>query len=298
MIDPKIKTVVTLSKIKSFTQTARLLSLTQPAVSQHLKNVEEEYDIKIFYRENRLLNLTPEGEIFIKYGEQLIQLYNKLKIALKDLKKNHTHFSIGITSTAADFLIPSILANFYSNKEDYSVNFHNDTLKNIYTRLESYEFDYAIVDGLISHPKFQSILLEDDYLCAFVSPLNPLVRQTDLTFKDLKKEKFILRHTKATTRMLLENYLVSHNDSIQNYDITLEIENVPIIKELVANNLGISILSHSVVQDEIKRGKLIELKLKDFYIKRGFYILFPKNGEFFEHIQQLTKYYEENKKSV
>ena len=86
MIDPKVKTLLALVEIGNYTKTAQHLSLTQPAVSHHIRQIEEEYEIKIFHSGKKTLSLTPEGEVLVKYAKRLMAIEQKLTHALKTVR--------------------------------------------------------------------------------------------------------------------------------------------------------------------------------------------------------------------
>lgn len=79
MYDPKIRTLLTVVETGNYTKAAKILALTQPAVSQHIKRLGDEYGIKIFYNTKQKLKPTPEGELLIEYGRKVVALTNSLK---------------------------------------------------------------------------------------------------------------------------------------------------------------------------------------------------------------------------
>ena len=99
MIDPKLKTLLSVVKEGSFTRAAEVLALSQPAVSYHIRQLEAEYAIKIFYRTPQKLTLTPEGEVLVKYARRLENISENARRALMDIKQQLRHFTVGITPT-------------------------------------------------------------------------------------------------------------------------------------------------------------------------------------------------------
>ena len=85
MIDPKLKTLLSVEKEGSFTRAAEVLALSQPAVSYHIRQLEAEYAIKIFYRTPQKLTLTPEGEVLVKYARRLENISENARRALMDI---------------------------------------------------------------------------------------------------------------------------------------------------------------------------------------------------------------------
>lgn len=86
MMDEKLKTLVTLAKIKNYTKTAKILSITQPAVTQHIQALENEYGIKIFEKNKKELIPTLQGAILIENAHKIMQLHENLLSELKESK--------------------------------------------------------------------------------------------------------------------------------------------------------------------------------------------------------------------
>ena len=105
-MDAKLLTLIKLIEVNSFTEAAKELNLTQPAVSQHVKQLEEEFDAKLFIRSNNNLFLTKEGEIVLKYALRIQSLYNDMNRKLKDYKKCANNLTVGITHTSESNIAP------------------------------------------------------------------------------------------------------------------------------------------------------------------------------------------------
>lgn len=284
MIDTKVKTLLTLVSTGSFTKAAELLSLSQPAVSHHIKQLEEEFQIKLFYRDKKELKLTQEGEILVKYARRAAAVSNNAKQAIEDSRRDISRISIGITPTAGENLIPHVLAAYCNQHDKMHINICTDTIHNIYDKLKSYELDVAIVEGNINNPSYKSILLDTDYLCLCVSPQHPLAGRSSVSLQEIKGEKFILRSESAGTRLLFENYLIGQFENIRNLDIIMEIDNVATIKELVAHNLGISVIAYSALREEEASGKLSIVPIENSSMVREINMVYHRD---FSHINVL-----------
>ena len=97
MIDNKVKTLLMLESTRSYTKAAQALSLTQPAVSYHIRQLEEEYQTTIFFRGKKELKLTPEGKILVRYAHRMMALSNAARQAIEDAKRELKRVSVGIT---------------------------------------------------------------------------------------------------------------------------------------------------------------------------------------------------------
>ena len=173
-MDAKLLTLIELSKADSFTKAAKALNLTQPAVSQHVKQLEEEFDAKLFIRSNNNLLLTKEGEIVLKYALRIQSLYNDMNRKLKDYKKCANNLTVGITHTSESNIAPEIMAKYSERNSGSHIRIISDSIKNLYEKLSLYQIDLAIIEGKITNKKISSILLGTDSLVAVVSLDNPL----------------------------------------------------------------------------------------------------------------------------
>ena len=216
MIDPKVYSLIKVAETGSYTRAAEQLSLTQPAVSQHIRAMESELGIRIFERVNNELRITHEGETAIKYAKRMLSLYNNLQRDLTSEKRQLTQLTVGITHTAESNAISEALAKYVNNHEGVTVKIITDTLSNLYDKVKNYELDFAIVEGKLNHPSLRYLMLDTDCLVLAVSPNHRLAKQSMVTISALKKEKMIekeierVEHTNVGTteavQALLESY--------------------------------------------------------------------------------------------
>lgn len=279
-MDNKIQTLLTVYETRSFTKAAKKLCLTQPAVSQHIKQLESEFDIKIFVRTDHELKPTPEGEILVKYGLRLQAMYANINRAIMDAKQNKQTITIGLTPTAELNVITSVFFKLFKEKSSIRIIIITDTLQELEKKLLSYEIDLAIVDGRITDPSLSSILLDNDSLVLVTSSEHPFANKDMINLDELKKEKLIIRLPGSGTRTLFEASLKSANRSIEEFNIIVEVDNVATIKELVQHNLGVSILARSACLEEAKDQRLRIIPVQELSMNREINIVCNKE---FEH---------------
>ena len=122
--------------------------------------------------------------------------------------------------------------------------------------LENFEIDIAVVDGKNTNLNFNALMLDTDYLVCVMSNNNPLSRHSLVTLAELKRERLILRSSSSATRSLFEATLEGIDDSIDAFDVTMEVDNIATIKDLIRKELGVSILPKSACMDELRKGGL------------------------------------------
>lgn len=135
MIDTKLKTLLCVVKEGSYTKAADALALSQPAVSYHLRQLEEELNIRIFYRNQKKLTLTPEGEVLIKYARRLEAISDSACRALNDVKQQLRHFTVGITPSCGEALIGRVFSSYCSAHPHTNISIVTDTMEQLCDRL-------------------------------------------------------------------------------------------------------------------------------------------------------------------
>ena len=287
MVDPKLNTLLMVVECGSYTGAARALALTQPAVSHHIRQLEQEYGVQLFYKDTKAPKLTPEGKLLVGYARRANTLHTRTLQSLEDMKAGLTRLAVGITPTAEENLIPRMMAHYCSLHPLMNISIVTDNIKGIYNRLLNYEVDVGIVEGSMpEHPNLSAVLLDTDYLCLIVSPQHPFAQRASVTLEELHDQKLILRSPKAGTRKLFESYLQSRSESIKNFRILMEIDSVPTIKELVASNLGVSVIAHSVCADAEHSGTLSVIPIQDFRMVREINMVHHTD---FAHAELLTE---------
>lgn len=293
MIDPKLYTLVAAYECGSFIAAAQKLSITQPAVSQHIRALEEELGIRIFQRGSGGLVITEQGKQAVRTAQKMIGLYNLLRQDLTDRAHMQEHLNIGVTHTAESNAIAEALAKYGSENEGVTIKIISDTISNLYKRLRSYELDFAFVEGRRNEPGIKFLMLDTDCLILAVSPNHAFAGRGMVTLEELKREKLILRLPNSGTRNLFVAHLESNNMSISEFDVLMELDNVATIKDLIRRDFGVSILPRSACYDEIRKKKLIALPVENLSMVREMNIAYQNDFSHTEMLSDIMKAYNE-----
>ena len=294
MLNSKLETLLKVYELKSFTRAAEQLSMTQPAVSLHVKQLEQELNVRIFNRSRGELSLTGEGEIVLKYAKRIKMLYKNMEQRIEDERRRVTRLTVGITHTAESNLVAEVLAKYCSGNEGVSIKIISGTIKNLYEKLKTYEIDLAIVEGKLMDPDFNSLLLDTDCLVLVVSNNNSLAAKNMVTINELKREKMILRLPNSGTRNLFISHLESQNMSIDEFNVILEVDNIATIKDLIRRDFGVSILAKSACLDELRKGKITVLPVENLSMVREINIVYHRDFEHTDMLQDITRLYNES----
>ncbi len=195
MNDPRLLTLLTLIKVKSYTKTAERLFITQPAVSQHIKSLEHQYDVSIFDG-TKGFNLTKQGQILVEYARRM----QNQDIQLKQTLNNSVNFSLPIKIGVTDFCKEAIINNEIFNSITEEYNYKLELLvmssEDIFKNLESGNIDLAVIDNSYNDDLFEGTLIDTYNVVPFV--------HTEGKFKEIKR---------ITREMLKNNPIIMSNDN-------------------------------------------------------------------------------------
>lgn len=291
MIDVKLKTLLSIIEEKSFSKAALKLSLTQPAVSHQITQLENEYNVEIIRRGKKEISLTKEGELIANYAKRLLVLENNLLYELKNIDTSQMKIRIGTTHTAENNMFTEAVGYYSLNNPNVSITIITETTANLYKMVENYELDFAYVDGLIDESYLKFITLDTDDLVCVLSINNELTKKKKVTLDDLKKERLILRLNSSTTRKTFDASLQYNNDSIENYNVVMEVDNIATIKDLIRKDFGISVLAKSACMDEVNKNKLAILPIEKLETIRQNYIIYNDHYNHYEIIKDIISIY-------
>lgn len=274
LVDIRLLTFITVAKTKSYTKSAEILNITQPAVSQHIKYLEEEYEVKLIKKSGKTFNLTSEGLILLKYAEEIQSLYRMLKMKLKNSSSIVKSYNLGASMTIGAFILPDLLADYKISNPNTNFLLQVNNTKEVLEKLLTRKLDFALIEGLFDKNKFKFKKLTDDELVLAVSPKHDFAMRCEVTIDDVLKGNLILREKGSGTRVVFENKLAETGYNINNLNAYMEIGSIQAIKSLVESNLGYSIISREAIKKELSQGTIKELYIKDFPIIREFNFVF------------------------
>ena len=293
MIDPKLISLLTVCETGNFTRAAEKLSLTQPAVSQHIRALEQDLGVRMFDRVKNTLRTTHEGEIVVKYARRMVALYNNMRGELDSEKLQIASLTIGITHTAESNAIAETLARYVEEHENVTIKVVTASVDKLRRMLKNFEIDLAVIDGKKPDPTFRYLMLDTDSLMLIVSPSHRLARRSSVSVEDLKQEKLILRLPNSSTRKLFTSSLEIRGLSLREFNVVLEMDNIATIKDLIRRNFGVSVLARSACMSELSKRKLIALPIENLPMMMETNLVYLPDFEHPELLAEIVHCYNE-----
>lgn len=287
MIDFRHQTFLQLCRIKNYTKTASKLHITQPTVTQHIKHLENHYGIKLFNYSGKSLNITEAGRKLYKYTERMIADSKEIEKTIRK-KSDAQNIKFGATLTIGEFVMPNILNQVMKENPELNFDMLVENTETLLKKLKTGEINFALLEGFFDKSKFGYQLFSKEEFIGICSPSSKYSQQK-IKLEDLLDSRLILRENGSGTREILEQILYTNNLSKKSFANTLEIGNLNAIKELVAQNRGISFIYQAAAKKELENNIISALKIIDFNIKREFNFVYLKNSVFEDRFHKYFK---------
>jgi len=291
LLDIRVDTFLSVCKNKSYTKAAEALNITQPAVTQHIQFLERHYGCKFFEYVNRGLKLTEEGELFYKHILQAKGSDQFIIRKLEEIGQEKKTLSFAATMTIGEFTLAPVLSDFVKTFSDYDITMYVDNTKTVLKMLMEGKILFAIVEGLFNKAEYETQLYKMSNFILVASAEDPIASKEGIYLDDLKDQTIIIREKGSGSREVLERGLFDRNYTLDSFKKIIEIGNVNVAKALIKSRVGLGFMYEDAVKEEIKKGELMEVKLKDFALRREFNFVCMKNEIIKDEVKKFWDYF-------
>lgn len=259
----------------SFTRAGESLHVAQSAISRKVSMLEDELGELLFKRVNKKIYLTPAGETLLRYARRTFQDLKNATLEISEmahLKKGR--LKIGAGMMACIYLLPPVLEKFKSRFPAIDFEIVTDTTENLLARVRENDLDLGLFVLPIEFPDVEVIPIITEELVVITSPKHPrLSKRTRIRAAELSEYPLILFEQGTYTRRVIDAFF---EEAGVRPTVSMEAENVAIIKPLVRIDLGIAIVPLPAVIDEAARNELHYLHFRDRRLTRQLGLVFQK----------------------
>ena len=261
---------------QNVSKAALQLSLSQSAASSALKELEQQFDLQLFDRIGKRLQLNEQGRLIRPKAEALLAQAGELEQTLAK-QADAGHLKVGATLTIGNYLAVNIMAEMMRQQPNINIHLEVANTATISQKVLNYDLDIGLIEGELQNSDLEVTPWRDDELAVFCSPQHPLAKKVlakqTITDNDLLAARWILRETGSGTQQAFERAM---HGIFPNLEVAHELQHTEAIKRAVEANLGISCLSEITLKDVFERGNLIRLPVPHRDFKRKFYFIIHK----------------------
>ncbi len=272
----QLKIFCMVTRQQSFSKAAKMLHMSQPAVSTHVKNLEEYYQGPLFDRTPQGVTLTKAGEVFHTYAQRILKVQDEMEQQLETVfQRENNQIVIGASSTIGNVSLPCSIYLFKELYPEVELCLNIANAEEVLNMVMSDVVDIGVVEGDTEPSTLKSLHVTSDELVLIVPPQHP--SEGIISLQDFLKQPLILRETGSGTRKILATALASHGYTVNQLNVMTEMRNIYAIKSAVEAGLGGSVVPRLAVRKEAYTGTLKILTITDLAMPLIFNIVYPNN---------------------
>ena len=290
MSDRRLQVFYSVAKHLSFTKAAAALHMTQPAVTFQVRQLEEQFNTRLFDRTHNRISLTEAGERVYHHAKQIFELYSRMEGEVRALTGEISGVLIlGASTTIAEYLLPSLLGTFKQRFPDVVIRLQVSNTEGIVAMVEDNEIDLGIVEAPVANKSLVVEVCRIDKLVAVLPPEHALAGRAAVPAADIMRCPFIAREEGSGTREVVFEYLRAAGLEPADLTVVMELGSPESIKGAIEAGMGVSILSRSTIGKELALGTLACVEL-DPPLERPFSFVHQKQKFRVRAIEELLEF--------
>lgn len=280
-----LKIFIEVVKNGSMSAAASRLYISQPTVSQAIRELEEHYGVLLFNRLNRKLYITDAGQKLFSYAKSVVKQFDDLEDKMFKINKKEK-IKIGSTITVGESILSDIINKFTKKEPNIEVYSYMNNTQVIERKLLNSEIDIGIVEGEIKSTDLICIPEIKDFLVLICSSKHPFAKRKTIKLMELANEKFAMREKGSGTRELFERYMSDNGIEIKT---AFEGNSPEAIKKEVINNNYLAVISICLVEKEVKNSQIHVIESAEGVWDRYFSIVYHKDKVLTEGLKSLIE---------
>lgn len=264
----------------SFSKAAEELFISQPAVTNHIKELESKLNVTLFERKGNKIYLTDAGKLAYNHLKPIRQLYRELEF---DLERLNDAFKgtlrIGSSSTISQYLIPKVIAAFYKRYPKIELFLLNGNSFEMEQKLLENEIDMALVENEASQTNIKYIDFLNDEIVAVTGSNSVYSKRKLISIADFQQIPIVLREKGSGTLQVIQNALTKHNIILDKLNILIHLGSTEAIKNFLLDFDGIALVSEKSIEKELRLKEIVKISIKNISLNRKFRIALRQGNQ-------------------
>ena len=281
MISFKHEVFLEVARNLSFTKAAAALFISQPAITRHIKQLEDDYQVSLFERKGNGIVLTQAGQLLVQALDKAKAIERQLNHELTLQQKTRTakgELKLGASTTVALYIVPPILSAFRKKFPQVKISLFNRNSESVLEALLKREIDIGIMEGKSGSAQVRSSHFLTDEVIPVCSSHSPLALKKKISIKDLLQVPVALRERGSGTLLALKNALQDHHIKLSQLTNGIRLGGTEALKNFIIADDCLGFLPHRSVIKELTDGSLVRVNIEGLSITRQFYFI-QRHGE-------------------
>jgi LysR family transcriptional regulator, low CO2-responsive transcriptional regulator len=267
----QLRTFKKVADLSSFSLAAQQLRLSQPSVSYQVKELEEAIGMPLLDRLGKKVQLTEAGSVLYSYARRALDVLDEASLALEEMHGiKRGNLRVGASTTVGIYLLPAALGAFKKLHPGLVISLEIGTRARVQEQVLLNELDLAVVGPALKDPDLAILPFISDELVVVAPANHKLAGRRGLALKDLLDQPFVMREAASGSRAELEKAARKAGAKL---NVAMELGSNGAIKHAVESGLGLAVISRYACALELSGGRLVELKVRGFPIRRDWHIV-------------------------
>jgi DNA-binding transcriptional LysR family regulator len=267
----QLRTFKTVADLNSFSLAAQQLGLSQPSVSYQVKELEEAIGMPLLDRLGKGVHLTEAGAVLYSYARRTLDVLEEAGLALEEMRGiKRGKLRVGASTTVGIYLLPAALGAFKKLHPGLVISLEIGTRARVQEQVLRNELDLAVVGPALKDPDLAILPFVSDELVVIAPAGHRLAGRRGLAVKDLEGQPFVMREPASGSRSTFEKAARKAGAKL---DVAMELGSNGAIKHAVESGLGLAAISRYACALELSGGRLVELDVRGFPIRRDWHIV-------------------------
>ncbi len=261
MADRRLKIFHTVARLLNFTKAGEQLHMTQPAVTFQIRQLEDQFNTRLFDRTHNKVTLTDAGKLVYMYADRILKIYEDMHHSITEMTGDVSGgVLLGASTTIAEYMLPLLIGEFKVKYPDVKISLKESNTEDIVAMVENNVVDLGIVEGSVNNKNLQVEQCRVDQLVVIMPNNHLLAKEATLHVNDILSHPFICRESGSGTQEAITNYVREQNAD-NRLNVCFELSSPEAIKGAVEAGMGISIVSKASIEKELKLGTLTAVEL-------------------------------------
>jgi len=262
MSDRRLQVFHAVARLLSFTKAAEVLHMTQPAVTFQIRQLEDQFNTRLFDRAHNKVSLTEAGHVAFEFAENIFEKYSEMENAIREITGNISgSLTLGASTTISEYMLPALLGDFNSKNPEVLLRLRVSNTEGIVSMIENNVIDLGVVEGPVTNKNLLVEVCRKDDMVVVVPEGHKLSKLKKVNVEEMLKYPFICREEGSGTREVISEYLRSQGMGKHVLKACLELGSPEAVKGAIEAGMGISVLSSVSISKELKLGTLKTIPL-------------------------------------
>jgi len=273
----QLRTLVTVVDSGSFSEAARVMGISQPAVTMQVQSLEADVGATLLDRRYRRIDLTEAGRVLLPYARTMLAEIETARERIAALSGSVTgRLIIAASTTPGVYVVPRLLGPFLSKNPEVGVTITVHDTAEVIEAVETGRANFGITGAIVKGAKVSFEPVGTDELVVICSPSSPLAKRTAVPLTDLADCAWVMRESGSGTRQVSERFLAEHGVDPAELQIAVELGTGEAMVSAVEGGLGVAMLSSLVAQKALELGTVARVDLASPSVERTFFAVLPK----------------------